>query len=132
MVSEEQLRALALALPGVAEQDHHGRPSFRVAGRIFATVWDEAHVNVMLDEAGIRTAVQSTPAACEEFWWGKKLRAVQLDLARADEALARELLADAWEQKATRRLLDERVRQRAAGDRSPDRDDDDPLLTTEG
>ena len=53
----------------------------------------------MLDEPGILTATQASPAACAEFWWGKRLRAVQVDLATAGEALARELLTDAWEQK---------------------------------
>jgi SAM-dependent methyltransferase len=105
MVSHEEIRRLALALPEVVEQNHHGRPSFRVAGRIFATVWDETHMNVMLDEAGIRTAVQDRPAECEEFWWGKKLRAVHVDLTRVDEALASELLVDAWQKKAPARLL---------------------------
>jgi hypothetical protein len=119
MVSREQMRQLALALPEVAQQDHHGRPSFRVAGRIFATLWDETHVNVMLDESGIRTAVQDKPAVCEEFWWGRKLRAVHVDLARADEALARELLADAWEQKAPKRLFREWVAPGAASERGP-------------
>lgn len=70
--------------------------------------WDAGHVNVMLDEAGIRTAVQGNPGVCTEFWWGRSLRAVQLDLAGADLALASELLADAWEQKAPRRLLNDR------------------------
>ncbi len=105
MVSREQIRRLALALPEVVEQDHHGRPSFRVAGRIFATLWDEGHMNVMLDEPGIHTAVQGSPGVSQEFWWGKRLRAVQVDLSRADEAMARELLTDAWEHKAPRRLL---------------------------
>ena len=35
-VSAEQLRRIALALPGASEEDHHGKPSFRVGGRIFA------------------------------------------------------------------------------------------------
>ena len=39
MVTTDQARAIALALPEAVEQDHHGRPSFRVAGRIFATLW---------------------------------------------------------------------------------------------
>jgi hypothetical protein len=104
-MTPDDARRLALALPEVVEQDHHGRPSFRVGGKIFATLWDDAHMNVMLDEPGIRTAVQDKPTACEEFWWGKRLRAVQLDLARAGEATAHELLADAWEQKAPKRLL---------------------------
>ena len=52
MLSVDDARRLALALPEATEQDHHGRPSFRVAGRIFSTLWDEAHLNVMLDEDG--------------------------------------------------------------------------------
>jgi len=105
MVSQAQIRTLALALPETAEQDHHGRPSFRVASRIFATLWDERHMNVMLDGPGIRSAVQSHPIVCGEFWWGNRLRAVHVDLTLADQALAGELLGDAWEQKAPKRLV---------------------------
>ena len=104
MVSRDEIRRLALALPEAIEQDHHGRPSFRVDGHIFATLWDEMHMNVMLDEAGIRTAAQDHPSACSEFWWGKRLRAVQVDLERVTKPLASDLLADAWEHKAPRRL----------------------------
>jgi hypothetical protein len=57
VVSPEQERQLALALPEAIEEDHHSRPSFRVGGKIFATLWDESHMNVMLDEGGILTAV---------------------------------------------------------------------------
>lgn len=86
------------------EQDHHGRPSFRVAGRIFATLWDADHANVMLDEPGIRTAVERHPGACAERWWGKRLAAVQVDLAAVDDAVLAELLEDAWEGRAPARL----------------------------
>jgi hypothetical protein len=109
MVSIEQARRLALALPEAVEQDHHGRPSFRVAGKIFATLWDESHMNVMLDEPGIRTAVHDRPDACAERWWGKRLAAVAVDLECVDERLAAELLADAWEQKAPSRLVKGRL-----------------------
>jgi hypothetical protein len=115
VVTRDQVRQLAFALPEVVEQDHHGRPSFRVGGRILATLWDQEHMNVMLDEAGIRTAVEARPHACAEFWWGKRLRAVQVDLALADEPLIRELLADAWEHKAPKRLLRERTADAADG-----------------
>lgn len=105
MVSRERGRELALRLPEAAEQDHHGRPSFRVGGRIFATQWDADHVNVMLDEDGVRTAVAELPDACEEVWWGKRLTAVRVDLRRVEESALGELLADAWEGKAPARLL---------------------------
>jgi len=107
MVSVQRVRALALALPEATEQDHHGRPSFRV-GRIFATIWDERHLNVMLDHDGILTAVQSRPDACSEFHWGQRLAAVHVDLDAADDPLVADLLADGWEQKAPARLLHER------------------------
>jgi hypothetical protein len=104
MVSREEARALALALPDAVEQDHHGRPSFRVGGKIFATQWDDRHLNVMLDEDGIRTAIHDRPEACEEVWWGKRLAAVRVDLTRVDRKPLADLLLDAWEGKAPKRL----------------------------
>src|SRR5437660_8869233 len=97
MVTLDEARRIALALPEAVEQAHHGRPSFRVAGRIFATLWDEHHMNLMLDQPGILTAVQEYPGICEEVWWGRRLAAVRVDLRLADARLLRELLADAWE-----------------------------------
>jgi hypothetical protein len=102
-MTPDDARRLALSLPEATEQDHHGRPSFRVKGKIFATLWDARHMNVMVDEAGIHTATDANPEICEEMWWGKRLAAVQVDLERADEALLAELLADAWEGKGGRR-----------------------------
>ena len=103
-VSVDEARSLALSLPEAVEQDHHGRPSFRVGGRIFATLWSEERMNVMLDEGGVRTAVEAAPAACEEVWWGKRLAAAGVSLARVDRELFAELLRDAWEGKAPARL----------------------------
>jgi hypothetical protein len=108
VVSVVEARTLALALPEAVEQDHHGRPSFRVGGKIFATLWDEEHMNVMVDEDGIRTAVQAEPSICAEQWWGKRLAAVRVSLTRAEAGLLSELLADAWERKAPKRLLESR------------------------
>jgi hypothetical protein len=105
VVSREEARRLALRLPEAVEQDHHGRPSFRVGGKIFATQWDEEHLNVMLDEGGILTAVQGEPETCEEVWWGRRLAAVRVDLRRVGEERLASLLEEAWEGKAPRRLL---------------------------
>ena len=60
-MTADEARTIALSLSEAVEQDHHGRPSFRVRGRIFATLWDPEHMNVMVDEGGILTAVQSRP-----------------------------------------------------------------------
>jgi len=109
-VSVDEARSLALSLPETVEQDHHGRPSFRVGGKIFATLWSEQRLNVMLDEGGVLTAVEREPAACEEVWWGKRLAAVGVTLALVDREVLFDLLTDAWEGKAPQRLLDEASR----------------------
>ena len=106
-VSPDEACALALSLPEAVEQDHHGRPSFRVGGKIFATLWSDERMNVMLDEGGILTAVDMAPEACEPVRWGKRLAAVGVTLARVDRDHLRALLTDAWEEKAPKRLLDE-------------------------
>ena len=105
MVSGDEARELALALPEAVEQDHHGRPSFRVAGKIFATQWDQEHLNVMLDEGGIRSAVHGDPDTFEEIWWGKRLAAVRVDLRRVEARALANVLEEAWELRAPKRLL---------------------------
>jgi hypothetical protein len=105
VVSLEEARGLALTLPEAVEQDHHGRPSFRIAGKIFATLWDEQNMNVMLDEGGVLTAVQRDPRTYEEVWWGKKLSAVRVKLPLVEGQALAELLTEAWELRAPKRLL---------------------------
>ncbi len=103
-MTAEDARRLALALPDVVEQDHHGRPSFRTGGKIFATLWDRETINVMVDDPGIRTAVAEHPDWCRERYWGKRLAAVAVDLRTAPEYCLGALLADAWEVKAGKPL----------------------------
>lgn len=96
-MSHEEVRQLALALPDSEERDHHGVPSFRCAGRIFATLPDEGHLHVMLEPDDIRAVVRTRGDCCEEKWWGKKLAAVRVELAAAPVELVRDLLHDAHE-----------------------------------
>lgn len=102
MLSSDTVRELALGLPGAIEQDHHGFPSFRVEGRIFATLPAPDRLRAMLDEPGIRTAAAAHPAICTEFFWGKRLACVEIDLAHASRDLVRDLLTEAWEHKSHR------------------------------
>jgi hypothetical protein len=104
-VLAEDVRRLALDLPEAVEKDHHGRPSFRVRDRIFATLWTSATLNVMPGEEAIKAAVAQSPASCSEFFWGKRLRAVHIELAAADHDQVEDLLWLAWSQRAPRRLL---------------------------
>ena len=101
----DSVRRLSLALPEVVEADHHGRPSFRVDGRIIATVPDEQAVNVMVDEDVARAAAAARPDCVALLWWGKKLSGVRVELAAADAGLVGELLDEAWRRRAPARLL---------------------------
>jgi hypothetical protein len=105
MIHVRDLRALAMALPETSEEDHFGRPSFRVRGRIFATVPDPEHLNVMIDPFDVDGVVKEDPAACEPLLWGKQLRGVRVKLRVASPELVRDLLAAAWRRKAPRALL---------------------------
>ena len=102
MLSGDDVRALALSLPGAIEQDHHGRPSFRVDGTIFATLWSATTLNVMAGDELIRAAVSTHPEVCSLRYWGTRLSAVQVDLAAADRELVRDLLQAAWSRRAPR------------------------------
>jgi hypothetical protein len=103
VIAPDDARRIALALPEAVEQDHHGRPSFRVGGKIFATLWDDEHMNVMLDEGGILMAVEQHPESCSEVMWGKRLAAVRVDLPKARPAMLHPMLEEAWELRANRR-----------------------------
>ena len=94
-MTPEQVRAAALAFPGVTERDHHGFPSFRTARRIFATMPDDEQLRVMLPEEEIAAAVAEWPW-CEEQWWGRTLAAVRVRLAECDPGVVAELLEDAY------------------------------------
>jgi hypothetical protein len=104
-VTGDEARGLALALPEASEQDHHGRPSFRVRGKIFATLWTETAMNVMAGETRILFAVAEAPDICSEVHWGKRLAAVQVALPRAPRGLLEDLLAEAWARKAPPALV---------------------------
>jgi YjbR len=98
-MTPDDVRALALALDGTVEQPHHQRTSFRVDGRIFATM-DDLGVNVMLDEEPAREA--ATDPGVELLWWGRKLSGVRVLLTNADRDVVAELLDDAWQRRRRR------------------------------
>src|ERR1700682_6795246 len=100
LMTVDQVRKLARAFPGTVEQEHWGNPSFRIRGRIFATVPDDGHVNVMIDPFDVDAAVSAEPESCEELWWGKKLRGVCVSVRRAPPALVKALIEAAWRRKA--------------------------------
>jgi hypothetical protein len=105
-VSAAGVRRLALALGEATEEPHHELTSFRVRGKIFATMPPEGgRVHVFLPEDAVASYCAEFPAAVEELWWGKKLSGCRVLLPHADRALVRELLTESWRRKAPKSLL---------------------------
>jgi hypothetical protein len=106
-VTDDDVRGLALALPGVTEAPHHERTSFRVGGKIFATMPpDGGSVNVLLDDEDALAAADGS-VGVELLRWGQKLAGVRVDLTTADAAILAELLEDAWRRRAPKALVSE-------------------------
>jgi hypothetical protein len=87
------------------EQEHWGNPSFRIRGKIFATLPDDGHVNVMLDPFDVEPVVRDDPRSCEETMWGKQLVGVRVSLKQASPTMIKSLFEAAWRRKAPKRLL---------------------------
>ena len=102
MPSHEEVRARALALPEAVEADHHGFPSFRVAGKIFCTLRaDPPRLMVKLDTEDQRNLCEAHPGVIEPVpgYWGRKgATFVRYDLI--EDTLAEGLLRLAWSRVA--------------------------------
>jgi hypothetical protein len=117
-VTPDDVRAFALALPETTEQPHFERTSFRVAGKIFATIPpDGDSVNVLLGDEDARAAAEAS-GEVELLWWGRRLTGVRVSLRDADPAAVTELLEDAWHHHAPRKV----AAAREAAQRAPDAD----------
>ncbi len=107
-------REFALSLPGAAEEPHFDMSSFRVGGKIFATVPpDGEHLHVFVDETEVAACTAENPAAFEPLRWGQRVRGVRITLAAAPAGRVTELLAESWRRRAPRRIVAEY--DRAAG-----------------
>lgn len=102
----DSARRFALSLPETTEEPHFDKSSWRVAGKIFATIPPEGGLlHVFVDESEARALAASKPSAFEELWWGNKLSGLRVRLAAAERTEVCELLEDAWRRKAPKRLL---------------------------
>ncbi len=115
-------RAFALSLPGAAEEPHFELASFRVRGKIFATVPPGGDLlHVFVGEAEVAACVAENPAAFEPLRWGQRIRGLRVRLAALPPARVAELLDDAWRRKAPGRLLAEAAARPAMPVRPADR-----------
>lgn len=106
MSQPDAIRTLALALPEAVEADHHGFPSFRVAGRIFATLrTDPPRLMVKLDPEDQHNLSEAHPGVIAPVpgYWGRK-GSTFVDFERIDDETGEMLLRLAWAGVAPKRL----------------------------
>lgn len=106
MVELDELRYLALSFPDTSEEEHHDKPSFRVGGKVFATLPDDAHVHVLLDAEAACIAASIAPLSCETLLAGERVAGIKVRLAVAELDMLAALLTAAWRRKAPRNLAD--------------------------
>jgi hypothetical protein len=102
----DEVRRIALDLPEAVEVDHHGFPSFRVAGKIFCTIHlEQPRVMVKLTRENQDNLVAGHPGAVEPVpgSWGRK-GSTFIWREQADAALISMLLKLAWANVAPKRL----------------------------
>lgn len=108
MPDAEDVRRIALSLPDATEKTAWSMPTFRVAGKMFATLpEEETSVAVRCPKEERAELVLAEPG---KFWIAgheAQFAWVRVRLAALeDEAELRDILADSWRQAAPGRLLE--------------------------
>jgi hypothetical protein len=96
-MTKDDLRRLALALPGVEEKSHFDKADFRVKNKIFVSLKDDATgvVKLMLEDQ--RVMVDAEPKIFQPIpgGWGRK-GWTKIVLANTDEVTLKSALKTAW------------------------------------
>lgn len=105
MVTENDVRRVALSLPETTEKPSYGTPGFRVKDRLFARLREEGDLLVWVaDEGEKRGLVASEP---DKFFTtphydGHPTVLVRIEAVDEDEL--RELLTESWRLRAPKKL----------------------------
>lgn len=107
-MTQDEVRALALAQPGAEEKPHFDRASFRVGGgRIFATLPPRGDSVVLMLSPEIQESIRQSHGAAflplPEAW--ARRGSTELLLAGIPDALLADLLRSAWRRAAPKSLL---------------------------
>jgi hypothetical protein len=106
-VNLREVRRLALSLPEASETPHFHLASFRVKGKVFATLApDGSYLNVFVDGQHCEMMTAVDPKAYESLQWGK-IRYLHVHVAAAKARDVKALLRAAWERKAPKKLIAE-------------------------
>ena len=106
MSTEDDVRRLAAALPDVTEQASYSTPAFYVAGKIFARMHEEPDVLVCWRES-LEEREALLHAAPDKFFTTDHYKghaSLLIRLEHVDVAELSELLIEAWEARAPKRL----------------------------
>jgi hypothetical protein len=102
-VTLTQVRKHALALPDVTEEPHFERTSFRINGRIFLTAKaSETHIHVFVPEQVRDPALAMHSDCISKLLWGGKVVGLRVELPKAPLGVVKDLIAVAWQSKATK------------------------------
>jgi hypothetical protein len=100
-MKREAVADFALSLPGVTEEPHFHFTSFRVDGKIFATMPPSNELlHVFVPEAEREASILAYPDCCEVLHWGQRTVGLKIDLAQASARLVKDLLAAAYAAKS--------------------------------
>jgi hypothetical protein len=94
MPTKADVKKIALALEGVTEVDHFGRPSYRTKKRIFAVMRPDG-LFVHLPEERKEFLFEADPKTFVKFMWGARANViVQID--RIGKPELERLIHEAW------------------------------------
>src|SRR5450432_1131378 len=97
MLTDAQMKAIALELPGTEQKSHFGHPDFRRNNRIFATLWPGQNRAVLkLPRNEQSAAVKADPSAFSIPRGGERGGWTSVDLTQVHEGPFRELIRRAW------------------------------------
>src|ERR1700688_41904 len=93
----DNVRRFALALDGVSEADHWGRPAFRTKRRIFITLRPlEQKAMFHIPEEHQELLFEMRPEAFEPLHWGKMTRCL-VSLRKVPVPELEKLVREAWQ-----------------------------------
>ena len=95
MARAADVRKCALALDGVREVDHWGRPAFRNTRRIFAVMRPDG-LFLHLPEERKQFLFEAAPEVFVKFMWGKTANVI-VQIAKVSRAELQALLREAWQ-----------------------------------
>ena len=100
-----QARKFALSLPEATEEPHFAYTSFRVRGKVFATVPPDGVVmHIFVDDDQRAPLIASHPDVFSALHWGAKVVGIKVLLAQANADTVNRLLTQSWMRKAPKRL----------------------------